>query len=119
MPKGQNGALLVRMFQRGMKTTPAKYVEEVRLEAVCQALELGGRSLESIARRYGYQSVDVLRRAFVRRLGVTPKEYAQRFAIAALDLTESKSVRVVGASVLRIAQDVRPVNLERIGKPRR
>jgi len=74
---------LVRMFQREMKTTPAKYVEEVRLEAVCQALELGGRSLESIARRYGYQSVDVLRRAFVRRLGVTPKEYAQRFAIAA------------------------------------
>lgn len=74
---------LVRMFQREMRTTPAKYVEEVRLEAVCQALELGGRSLESIARRYGYQSVDVLRRAFVRRLGVTPKEYAQRFAMAA------------------------------------
>lgn len=72
---------LVRLFQRELKTTPAKYVEDVRLEAVCRALELGGRSLETIARRYGYQSVDVLRRAFVRRLGVTPKEYAQRFAI--------------------------------------
>jgi len=85
---------LVRMFQREMKTTPAKYVEEVRLEAVCQALELGGRSLESIARRYGYQSVDVLRRAFVRRLGVTPKEYAQRFAIAATG-PDGIEVRVV------------------------
>ncbi|MEJ8825320.1 helix-turn-helix domain-containing protein [Variovorax humicola] len=92
---------LVRMFQREMKTTPAKYVEEVRLEAVCQALELGGRSLESIARRYGYQSVDVLRRAFVRRLGVTPKEYAQRFGTAATGPDEIEVSQSGRASVQR------------------
>ena len=93
---------LVRMFQREMKTTPAKYVEEVRLEAVCQALELGGRSLESIARRYGYQSVDVLRRAFVRRLGVTPKEYAQRFGTAATGPDEIEVSQSGRASVQRV-----------------
>jgi transcriptional regulator GlxA family with amidase domain len=71
---------LIRMFQRDLKTTPAKYVEEVRLEAVRRALELGGQSIEEIARRCGYHSVDVLRKAFTRRLGVSPKEYAQRFA---------------------------------------
>jgi transcriptional regulator GlxA family with amidase domain len=71
---------LIRMFQRDLKTTPAKYVEEVRLEAVRRALELGGQSTEEIARRCGYHSVDVLRKAFTRRLGVSPKEYAQRFA---------------------------------------
>ncbi|MFJ3485511.1 GlxA family transcriptional regulator [Pseudomonas sp. NPDC090202] len=71
---------LIRTFQRDLKITPARYVEDVRLEAACRAFEMGTRSAEEIARRCGYRSVDVLRKAFVRRLGVTPKEYAQRFA---------------------------------------
>jgi transcriptional regulator GlxA family with amidase domain len=71
---------LIRMFQRELKTTPAKYVENVRLEAVCRALELGTRSMEEIARRCGYHSIDVLRKAFTRRFDVSPKEYAKRFA---------------------------------------
>lgn len=71
---------LIRTFQRELQTTPAKYVEDARLEAACRALELGVRSMEEVARRCGYHSVDVLRKAFVRRIGVSPKEYAQRFA---------------------------------------
>jgi transcriptional regulator GlxA family with amidase domain len=71
---------LIRMFERELNTTPAKYVEEVRLESACRALELGGRSMDEIARRCGYRSVDVLRKAFARRVGVSPREYAQRFA---------------------------------------
>jgi transcriptional regulator GlxA family with amidase domain len=71
---------LIRMFQRELKTTPAKYVEDIRLEAVGRALELGGQSTEEIARRCGYHSVDVLRKAFLRRFGVSPREYALRFA---------------------------------------
>lgn len=71
---------LIRTFQRELKTTPAKYVEDVRLEAVSRSLELGGQSLEEIARKCGYRSVDVLRKAFTRRAGVSPKDYVQRFA---------------------------------------
>lgn len=71
---------LIRLFQRELDTTPAKYVEDVRLEAVCRAIELGGRTIGDIARGCGYNSVDVLRKAFMRRLGVSPKEYAERFA---------------------------------------
>jgi transcriptional regulator GlxA family with amidase domain len=71
---------LIRMFQRELKTTPAKYVEDVRLEAVRRALELGERSTDEIARRCGYGSGDVLRKAFTRRMGVSPREYARRFA---------------------------------------
>lgn len=73
---------LIRTFERELQTTPAKYIEDVRLEAVRRALELGG-SMEETARRCGYRSVDVMRKAFVRRVGVTPREYAQRFAHAA------------------------------------
>jgi len=71
---------LIRMFQREMNTTPAKYVEDVRLEAACRALELGARSMEDVAHRCGYRSVDVLRNAFTRRFGVSPKEYGRRFS---------------------------------------
>ncbi|WP_055135044.1 GlxA family transcriptional regulator [Pseudomonas corrugata] len=73
---------LIRMFQRDLRTTPGKYIEDVRLEAVCRALELGGRSTEDIARICGYHSIDVLRKAFVRRFGISPKDYAQRFTHA-------------------------------------
>lgn len=71
---------LIRLFQRKLMTNPAKYVEDVRIEAVCRALEVGDCSMEEISRRSGYHSVDVLRKAFHRRLGITPKEYALRFA---------------------------------------
>jgi transcriptional regulator GlxA family with amidase domain len=71
---------LIRTFKRELGVTPARYVEDVRLEAACRALELGRNSCEEIARRCGYRSVDVLRKAFVRRMGVSPNEYARRFA---------------------------------------
>jgi len=71
---------LIRLFQRELRTTPAKYVEDARIEAACRSIELGGRSMEEVARRSGYHSIDVLRKAFVRRIGVSPKEYALRFS---------------------------------------
>ncbi|WP_412023761.1 GlxA family transcriptional regulator [Burkholderia cepacia] len=71
---------LIRTFKRELNVTPAKYVEDMRLEAACRALELGGKSIEEIARQCGYRSVDVLRKAFIRRMGVSPNEYARRFA---------------------------------------
>jgi transcriptional regulator GlxA family with amidase domain len=74
---------LIRAFQRELETTPARYVEDCRLEAASRALELGEQSMEKIARRCGYRSADVLRKAFARRLGVSPKEYARNFARSA------------------------------------
>ncbi|WP_232464816.1 GlxA family transcriptional regulator [Bordetella genomosp. 8] len=71
----------IRMFRRELNTTPARYVEDVRLEAARRALELGGQTMEDIARQCGYSSVAVLRKAFLRRPGVTPREYAARFMI--------------------------------------
>jgi transcriptional regulator GlxA family with amidase domain len=78
---------LIRLFQRELDITPAKYVENVRVEAVARALELGARSMDEIARCYGYRSVDVLRKAFIRRTGVSPKEYSRRFS------TDGETVR--------------------------
>jgi transcriptional regulator GlxA family with amidase domain len=76
---------LIRTFQRELHTTPARYVEDVRLGAVSRALEFGGQPIEDIARRCGYNSVDVLRKAFTRRFGVSPRDYMLRFAAGSAD----------------------------------
>ncbi|MFC7740861.1 helix-turn-helix domain-containing protein [Nocardiopsis composta] len=54
-------------------------MESVRVEAA-QALLEAGETAASAARRSGLGSAESLRRAFLRRLGVTPSAYRSRFA---------------------------------------
>ena len=43
-------------------------------------------SVQVVAARCGFETADNLRRAFVRRLGVTPHDYRQRFRLADSEL---------------------------------
>ena len=68
-----------RVFQREVGTTPAAYVESVRIERARLALESTPASVEEIARRCGFGTVETLRRTVARRLGVSPSAYRARF----------------------------------------
>jgi transcriptional regulator GlxA family with amidase domain len=68
-----------RVFARELGTTPADYVEQVRVERARALLEEDGAALEGIARRCGFAGAEVMRRAFQRRLGTSPSEYRKRF----------------------------------------
>jgi transcriptional regulator GlxA family with amidase domain len=46
-------------------------------------LEDGAQSLDAVARATGFRSAEVLRRAFHRRVGVSPAAYRERFRLAA------------------------------------
>ncbi|MDN3359069.1 DJ-1/PfpI family protein [Actinomadura sp. DC4] len=70
---------LTRLFRDELGTTPAKYVEAVRFDSAKAALD-GGLGVGAAAERAGYGSPESLRRAFVSRLGVSPRAYQQRFA---------------------------------------
>jgi transcriptional regulator GlxA family with amidase domain len=70
---------LTRVFAAELRTTPARFVERVRVEAAREALELGG-TVEAAARKSGFSSAEVMRRAFLRVLGVSPAEYRSRFS---------------------------------------
>ena len=70
----------LRVFAREVGCTPAVYVERVRVEAARRALEDGDDGLEQVASACGFGTAETLRRAFVRRLGVTPSDYRRRFA---------------------------------------
>lgn len=68
---------LARLFHDELGTTPARYVEDVRLEAA-QALLQKGHTAASAAQLSGFGSAETLRRVFVSRLGVSPSVYLER-----------------------------------------
>ncbi len=72
---------LARLFRSELGTTPADYVEMVRIDAARAALD-AGRSVTDTAHLAGFGSTETLRRAFVTHLGVSPKAYRDRFRTA-------------------------------------
>ena len=72
---------LTRLFRSELGTTPAGYVEMVRIDAARAALD-AGRSVSDTARIAGFGSAETLRRVFVDHLGVSPKAYRDRFRSA-------------------------------------
>jgi len=73
---------LTRLFRTELGTTPAAYVESVRVEAARQRLETTDDTLERIATACGFGTIDTLTRAFRRRLDTTPAQYRARFRLA-------------------------------------
>jgi transcriptional regulator GlxA family with amidase domain len=68
-----------RVFTRELGTTPAHFVEEVRIECARRELETTEKSLEEIAAMSGFKSAEVMRRAFVRCVGTYPSLYRDHF----------------------------------------
>ena len=66
-----------RVFTREVGTTPSQYVLQMRVEAARRQLEHTDGGLKQIASTVGFGSVDLMRRAFVRLLGITPRRYRE------------------------------------------
>lgn len=68
-----------RAFRKEAGTTPAAYVETLRIERARQYLEGPREPIDTIAVRCGFGTPETMRRSFARRLGVSPAEYRERF----------------------------------------
>jgi len=66
-----------RVFTREVGTTPSQYVLQMRVEAARRQLERTDRALKQVASAVGFGSVDLMRRTFVRLLGITPRRYRE------------------------------------------
>ena len=66
-----------RVFTREVGTTPSQYVLQMRVEAARRQLERTDDGLKQVAAAVGFGSVDLMRRAFVRLLGLTPGRYRE------------------------------------------
>lgn len=68
-----------RVFTRETGCSPAKYVEESRLESAREQLEQSSKPVNAIAIDSGFTSALKMRRVFERHLHITPSEYRHRF----------------------------------------
>jgi transcriptional regulator GlxA family with amidase domain len=68
-----------RLFLAETSVTPAKYVEMARIDAARHYLETSTFSIDEIAQKTGFSEAERMRRAFLRELGVNPKNYRDRF----------------------------------------
>jgi transcriptional regulator GlxA family with amidase domain len=68
-----------RVFTKEMKTTPAKFVERLRVEAARRRLEESHNSMEMIADECGFGNVNSMRNVFQRTLRIAPGQYRRHF----------------------------------------
>jgi transcriptional regulator GlxA family with amidase domain len=68
-----------RVFTKEMKTTPAKFVERLRVEAARRRLEESQNSMETIAGECGFGNVNSMRNVFQRALEIAPGQYRRHF----------------------------------------
>lgn len=70
---------LRRVFLEQAHTTPARFVERVRVETARAMLDRGSATIETVAKRSGFGSPETMRRAFMRVIGIGPADYRERF----------------------------------------
>jgi transcriptional regulator GlxA family with amidase domain len=77
---GMSERSFVRHYRAQTGITPARAIEQLRLEAARRLLGDTAFSIKRIAARCGYGSEETMRRSFVRSAGVTPQAYRERFS---------------------------------------
>ncbi|MFK4089478.1 GlxA family transcriptional regulator [Kribbella sp. NPDC020789] len=77
---GMSERSFARTFRAETGSTPAAFVESLRVEAARRLLETTGLTVAAIARTVGYKHGETLHRLFVRRLATTPERYRQHFS---------------------------------------
>ena len=71
-----------RVFARETGVTPGRYIERVRIEAARRRLEESSEGVDAVAAACGFGSAEVMRRAFLRVVHVSPAAYRSRFRSA-------------------------------------
>ncbi|WP_119299649.1 GlxA family transcriptional regulator [Dongia deserti] len=79
---GMSERSFVRHYRQATGTTPARAVEQIRVEAARRALELG-LPVKRTAARCGFGSEETMRRSFLRLFGASPQAYRERFSSSA------------------------------------
>lgn len=78
-----------RLFLSETGITPAKFVEMSRIDAARNLLESTKFSVDNIAESSGFKDPENMRRAFIRQLGVNPRDYRKRFGQFSADTQPS------------------------------
>ena len=77
---GGSRSLFAGRFKAVMGVGPIEYLANWRMAVAKDALRRGGRSIEEIAFEVGFQSASAFSTAFARRVGCSPRAFANRRA---------------------------------------
>jgi transcriptional regulator GlxA family with amidase domain len=69
-----------RVYLRVTGESPAKAVEQMRVEAARRLLETTHDTIQTVAHRVGFGDDERLRRSFIKIFRVSPQDYRSRFA---------------------------------------
>ena len=68
-----------RAFPAETGSSPARFVEGLRITHARELIEAGADPVADVAQRVGFGCEERLRKAFIRRLGVSPHQYRRHF----------------------------------------
>jgi transcriptional regulator GlxA family with amidase domain len=68
-----------RAFKSVFGSTPAEFVETLRINEAQRRLSVPKRTLDTIAASVGFSDAETFRRAFERRIGAKPRRYARNY----------------------------------------
>ncbi len=71
-------AQLFRKLKLAAASTPMAYLTERRMKKAAELLRLPGANIAEVSEQVGFSDVSNFRRAFVRKYGVSPKEFADK-----------------------------------------
>jgi transcriptional regulator GlxA family with amidase domain len=80
---GMSERNFARIFRDETGRSPGEFLASARMQAACRLLTESRLSLKAVAQRSGLGSAAALRRAFARRLGVSPVHYRDKFRTTA------------------------------------
>jgi transcriptional regulator GlxA family with amidase domain len=87
-----------RRFKEHFGSSPAAFVETLRLNEARRRLTAGEPSIDTVAESVGFNGVDSFRRAFARRFRVTPSKFRRNFAMRHSPSRRSKPQRKTNRS---------------------
>jgi transcriptional regulator GlxA family with amidase domain len=76
---GMSERNFARCFRDEVGMTPARYVEQARVETARRLLEETDDGVNAVARRAGFGTAETMRRTFLRHVRISPNDYRRRF----------------------------------------
>ncbi len=73
----------LRRFVKATKLKPLEYLQHLRIGKAKDLIETSSLNIDEIAWQVGYQDPSAFRRTFHKTIGLTPREYRQRFSFSA------------------------------------
>ncbi|WP_293266800.1 helix-turn-helix domain-containing protein [Neptunomonas sp.] len=70
----------LRRFVKATELKPSQYLQQLRIQKACDLIESSYDSIELIATKVGYEDVSAFRKVFIKTMGLTPREFRNRFA---------------------------------------